>query len=299
MEDSALKESRRILRRVQEHLLAAHANLGAQRESAGLVDVIYHPDSALASLNYVTPRRNTAWVPADMVQQGMALLAQKGRAPRVQYIEGLYPPQFTAALRGLGLRAEWETPLMIYVSAGFAGKVSPPVTPGPLPDGVKIDAVTDQRGVELWWYVWRNAHFDVLTLGAEPLLVGRDMAALKLGHQIDMLMYRAGFPVGVARLSIHSQGAHLLGLALMREARTPSMLHALTGAAARAALDRGCDLIYAPGETEDDRQTLRGLGFLDFGSFVRYAPAESGGAEPKASDEPHDRILGQPVLTLR
>jgi hypothetical protein len=96
---------------------------------------------------------------------------------------------------------------------------------------------------------------------------------------------------------VHSQGAHLLGLALMKEARTPDLLRVLVAAAARAALDQGCDLVYAPGETEDDRQTLRTLGFLDFGSVVRYAPADVTGT---ADDEAHnDRILGQPVLTLR
>mgnify|MGYP005840703645 CR=1 FL=1 len=297
MDDEALRESRRILRRVQDHLLAAHTHLGAQRESAALVEIIYHATSAVPSLNYVTPRRSTAWVPAEMVQQGMARLRGHGRVPRVQYIEGLYPPQFSAALRDLGLRAEYETPLMIYVTAGFTGKPAPPVTLAPLPDGVSVVEVTDQRGIELWWYVWRNAHYDVLTLGAEPLLVGRDLAAVTLGHQLDVLLYRAGFPTGVARLSIHSQGAHLLGMALMKEARTPDMLRVLTAAATRAALDQGCDLVYAPGETEADRQTLRALGFLDFGSVVRYAPADA--STGNDSEAHNDRILGQPVLTLR
>lgn len=297
MNDEALKESRQLLRRVQDHLLAAHAHLGAQHESAGLVDIVYHPTSAAPSVNYVTPRRNTAWVPVEMVQQGMARLRARGRVARVQYIEGLYLPRFGAALRDLGLRAEYETRLMVYSAAGFAGQPPPPITVTPLPEGVSVAEVTDQRGIELWWYVWRNAHYDVLTLGVEPLLVGRDLAAIALGHQLDIILYHAGFPAGVARLSVHSQGAHLLGLALLKEARTPDLLRALASAAARAALDQGCDLVYAPGETETDRQALRALGFLDFGSVVRCAPADAAGDTMYEMN--NDRILGQPVLTLR
>lgn len=297
MDDEALRESRRVLRRVQDHLLAAHAHLGAQRESVSLVDVIYHPTSAAPSVNYVTPRRSTAWVPVEMVQQGLARLRAHGRAARVQFIANLYPPQFSAALRDLGLRVEYETPLLIYAAAGFAGQPAPPITAAPLPDGVNTAEVTDQRGIELWWYVWRSAHYDVLTLGVEPLLVGRELAAAAQGHQLDLVLYRAGFPVGVARLSVHSQGAHLLGLALMKEARTPDLLRALAGAAVRAALDRGCDLVYAPGETETDRETLRALGFHACGSVARYAPADTDSATAREAAD--DRILGQPVLTLR
>lgn len=297
MNDEALKASRQLLRRVQDHLLTAHAHLGAQRESADLVDIVYHPTSAAPSVNYVTPRRGTAWVPVEMVQQGLARLRARGRVARVQYIEGLYLPRFSAALRDLGLHTEYETPLMVYSAAGFAGQPAPPIAVTPLPEGVSVAEVTDQRGIELWWYVWRNAHYDVLTLGVEPLLVGRDLAAIALGHQLDIILYHAGFPAGVARLSVHSQGAHLLGLALLKEARTPDLLRALASTAARAALDQGCDLVYAPGETEADRQALHALGFHDLGSMVRCAPADAAG---DTMHEAHnDRILGQPVLTLR
>ncbi|MDQ7035500.1 MAG: hypothetical protein Q9P01_11890, partial [Anaerolineae bacterium] len=57
-----VKESRVILRRIEAHLRQSHLNLGAQVESLGFVDVLHHPNSPLASLNYVTPRQNTALV---------------------------------------------------------------------------------------------------------------------------------------------------------------------------------------------------------------------------------------------
>lgn len=294
MDSEAVKESRRILRRVQDHLYHAHGNLGGLEESMGLVDVLYHPTSTLASLNYITPRRNTAWVSADMIQQGIDHMRGIQRTPRVQYIEGLFPPIFSKTLIDLGLRAELELPLMVYVPGGFDGVIPPPIEESALPDGIRIESINDQRGIELWWYVWRNAFYDVMTLGVEPLFVGRDMAALKMGYQIDILAYRGSFPLGVARVSIHEKTAHILALALMKEERTPEMTRALQSAVMKTALDRNCTLIYAPGETETDRRLCREMGFLDFGGIIRYSadPLETG-------EEKDDHILGQPVLALR
>ena len=59
-DDSAIKETRLILRRIQDHLFQAHAAFGAEHQTVGLVDVLHHPTSRLPDLNYVTPRRNTA-----------------------------------------------------------------------------------------------------------------------------------------------------------------------------------------------------------------------------------------------
>src|SRR5512145_1364954 len=165
------RESRQMLRQVQEHLFQAHLNLGAVRESVGLVDVLYHPTNNTGTLNYVTPRRNTAWVSGKMIEPGLERLRKLGRTPRVQYIEGLFPPLFAKALRELQLSVERETPLMIY-NAGATGAAALAVPV--MPDGVAMELVNDQRGIELWWYVWRNAFYDVMTLGVEPLFVGRD-----------------------------------------------------------------------------------------------------------------------------
>jgi hypothetical protein len=216
------------------------------------------------------------------------------RSPRVHYIEGLFPPLFAKTMRDLGLQADWELPLMAYIKDSFNDKPTPPITIGPLPEAITLERVTDQRGVQLWWYVWRNAYYDVISLGVEPLFAGRDIAALKLGHQIDILLYRAGFPVGVVRVSVQDTAGHIVALALMKEARTPELTRSLQAAAVAAALEKGCTLVYAPGETEADRQMARSLGFLDFGSIVGYA------ANPhKPNEEPDDNILGQPVLALR
>jgi hypothetical protein len=200
---------------------------------------------------------------------------------------------FAKELRTLDLKVEREVPMMVYRPTGINGTIPPAATLPEAPDGVTIQPATDQRSIELWWYVWRNAHYDVLTLGVEPLFVGRDMAALKSGQQIDILAYRQGFPVGVARVSIHDKTAHILALALMKEARTPQMTKLLQAAAMKAAVERNCALIFAPGETDEDRKLCREMGFVDFGSIVCYA-AES----DTAREESNDSFLDQPVLAL-
>lgn len=296
MDDAARdkeRESRQILRQVQEHLFHAHMSLGAERETVGMVDVLHHPTNPLGILNYVTPRRNTAWVSGNMIEQGLAHLRKLERVPRVQYVEGLFPPLLAKELRGLNLKVEREVPMMIYKPAGINGVVPPPVKLPENTDGVSIQPVHDQAGIELWWYVWRNAHYDVLTLGVEPLFVGRDMAALKTGQQVDILAYRQGFPVGVARVSIHEQTGHILGMALMKESRTPEMTRLLQAAAMQAAIERGCTLIYAPGETEEDRRLCREMGFVDFGSIVCYSAEVE-----KAREDTNDGIMDQPILAL-
>jgi hypothetical protein len=287
------KESRVILRQVQEHLTYMHTNLGAIQETVGLVEVFHHPTNPLPELNYVTPRRNTAWVSGQAVQQGLDHLATFGRALRVQYIEGLFPPLFAKTLRDLKLQVERETPIMAYKTDGISGQPPPKPTQSAPPDGVSIVQVNDQRGIEMWWYVWRNAFYDVLSLGVEPLFVGRDMAAVALGQQLDFLAYRHGDPIGVARLSIQAGTAHISALALMKEARTLAMTHAVQTAVLKAAIEHQAKLIFAPGETEADRRLLRELGFMDFGSIVCYsAPGET------AREDTHVNPLEQPVLSF-
>lgn len=286
------KETRRILRQVQDHFINVHTNLGAKQESVGMVEVFYHPTNPMAALNYVTPRRNTAWMSGKMIEPGLDYLRKLNRKPRVQFMEGLFPPLFAKTLRGLNLEVERETPVMVYKTDGINGIVPPVPKQAAMPDGITLNKVHDQRGAEAWWYVWRNAYYDVLTLGVEPLFVGRDVASSRLGQQIDYLAYRYGFPIGVVRASVQGETAHILSLALLKEARTPEMVRVLQVAAMQAALESGAKLLFAPGETDSDRKLCRELGFVDFGSVVCYAPSEA------HEDDYDDRPLEQPVLSF-
>lgn len=292
MDSGPLRESRRILRRVQDHLYQAHTDLGVKRISLGLMEVIHHPESTLGSLNYVTPRRKTAWVANDPIQQALEHLKALDRLPRVQYIEGLYLPLFAKTLLDLGLQAEWELPLMVYARDGYNDIVPDPPQITGLRAGVRVAVAQGESGIALWRRLWRDSSSDVLLIGAEPLRIGE-----KTDTQFDMLLYEDDSPTGIARVTIHDQTAHIGGMGLL--AGTGSLEHqrALQAAATRAALERGCTLVYTPGQTDTVRQFSRENGFLDFGSVVSYA------AEPETDnatqEEQNASILGQPVLALR
>ncbi|MEM6283919.1 MAG: hypothetical protein AAF787_17140 [Chloroflexota bacterium] len=290
------RETRHELRRVQQHLISAQIEMGAQHQTINLVEVVHHPDTPMSSLNYVTPRRKTAWVSAEHVQSGIDFLKQQNRTPRVVYIEGLLPPLFARTLRELGLHVERETTLMVYLRDGFNGEMPPEThTPRP-PYNVRMEVVTDVRGAEAWWYVWKNAHYDVLTLGVEPVHVGRNVGAIATGHQIDIVAYRDTIPFGVARLTIHEDTAHIANVAVFKELRTPDVIHLMYETAIKAALERGCDLVFAPGDNPVEREIVRKIGLIDFGSIVCYSAQSDSMPDYEAHDA---KPLVQPILNLR
>lgn len=286
-DDTVVKETRRVLRLVQDHLRQAHMRLGSQQEAAGLVDVFHHTSNSLGQLNYVTPRKNTAWVPGPEVQRGIDRLTELKRTPRVLYVEGLYPPLFAKTLRDLGLEMEQEIPLMIYKLPGRAAH-SPS-----LPDGISMRYVDDHEGVAMWWYVWRNAFYDVITRGIELVNIGLEMRGVALDYQRNILMNRHGHAVGAARVTFHQETAHLSTMAIMRELRSNEMQTALLRAAVHAAAERGCELIFTSGSSADDSQLCRSLGFVDYGSMVVYAQPQA-----QTDEKAHDDTLAQPVFAL-
>jgi hypothetical protein len=294
MSDAAVKEARRILRQAQIHLLQSRINMGAICESSGLVDVLHHPFNNLPHLNYVTPRKSTAWVSVKEVEQGLETLQKYDRPRRVEYIEGLFLPIFAKSLHEIGLTVEQETPLMVYQHEDGNAPLDMPA----IPDGVMMEEVKDQEGSAVWWYIWRNAHYDVVTQTAEPIYVGQSMMQIALGWQVDILMYRYRFPVGAARITVlpENQSAHIAALALMREVRTPEMLKLLQFHAIQAAIKRGCSMVFTSGDTDHDRHLNRENGFIDYGSLVCYA--EKTEAKSAHRDMLNDRVA-QPVLTLR
>jgi GNAT superfamily N-acetyltransferase len=287
------RDVRQTLRRVQQHLIDAQVALGAQHDTVDLTEVIYHETNRVSSLNYVTPRRKTAWVSSQQIQHGIDYLKAKGRRPRIQFIEGLYPPIFAQTLSKLNLEVESETPLMIYLQAEDAPTPEKPDVQ--LPYDVRLERVQDVRGMEVWWYVWRNAHFDVFSLGVEPVFVGRDMANVAMGQHIDIVAYRDQLPFGVARVTVQNKTAHIVSLAVFREMRSTGVMQLIVHRALTEALERGCDVVFMPGDNETDREASRELGFMDFGSIVCYAAKPDNGTPSADKDDD----LAQPILDIK
>ncbi len=284
MNKSEIKEARVTLRRVQAHLHQSHLNLGAEEQSVGFVDVVHHVQNTLPTLNYVTPRRNTAWVSGKHVADGIAVLRDMGRRARVRFVDGLYPPIFARELRSLELQPETEYPIIIY-------PIDETKRPSPtLPADVTISAANDQQSMSLWWYLWNNAYYDVMTSGIDPFLVGRELREVQFHQQLNLVLYRDRFPIGAALMTIHENSAHLVAQALMKEHRNPALETLLTTTAIRSAEEVGCDLVFMVGMTEEIREQHRGRGFIDSGSIVVYAekskkPPEE---ETEATEDPQN-----------
>lgn len=291
MSDAAIKANRRVLRQVQSHLVQMSINAGAVHETVGLVDAFVHPESELAHLNFITPRKNTAWVSAKDIEKGLDYMRAQERVPRIEYIEGLYPPVFAKSLHGMGLVAEREVALMAFSSQDHYFQSAKML------DGVTLEMVEDQQGSAIWWYVWRNAHYDVITGTADPVFIGQDMYQIASGHQIDIVMYRYRFPIGVARIntSLDNKSAEIVALSIMRQARTQEIVQLLQNYAMKASLECGCNLVFTSGETENDRRLCRDNGFVDFGSVVYYAENRR-----QSTEEDHvDESVEESVFTLR
>jgi hypothetical protein len=257
----AVRKVRRSLRNIQAHMLQAHLNLGTSRHDLGLVEALYHP----SNLNYIVPRRNTAWIPAQEIKKGLDFLRQRERIPRLYLIGGLYPPLFAKSLRDVGLNVEREMALMAYVAGDQL-----PSSPSRV-DGLHTSLVDNQDGIALWWYIWRNARYEVVANGVEPVYIGRDMREMAMGNQQDIILYQDRFPIGVARLTYVDQSANITAVAVLKESRTPESVGMLYHAALQTALNRGCDMVFTSGETEADRQASRRSGFVDVGSLICYS----------------------------
>ena len=264
--EDEIRAARQVMRRVQAHLLDAHQQMGAQVENVGFVDVIHHPTTELPYLNYVTPRRNTAWVSAQHITDGLHHLEALQREARLRFAEGLYPPMFQKALLSTGLTLEEETPVSVYTIDPDRPFIVPYIA-----SHYRVRQVNSAEGMGIWWYVWRNAHYDVQTTSIEPLHLGMDLRGVTLGQRIDLILYRHDFPVGVARITCHEGSAHLSAQALLREVRSEDLSLRLQALAVQAALQADCDLIFVAGSHDDERERARNLGFVDVSSMLCYA----------------------------
>ncbi len=286
------REVRHTLRYVQDYLFQLHRNLGVQSESSGMVEIFTHPELALPEFNYVTPRRNTAWVPANMLKPGLESLAQRDRLPRVLYMEGIFPAQYSNTMRDLQLQLESRMPILVYKADGIAGQIPARPTERRLADGIAIRVVDYQEGLAHWWYVWRNSAYDVITLGVEPTLIGRDMEAHWSGRQLDLVLYRYNFPVGVARIMFDGSIAHLSALAIFKEVYQPAWVTILQSTALQLALERGVSLMIVTSKHETERRAAKELGFVHLGNMVCYTASQASAGEYDAG------VVEQPVFAI-
>ncbi len=280
MNDSTVKQTRQILRQVQSHLMDVHLHQGAVQEQVGLVDVVYHPDSANPDLNYVTPRKSTAWVSMPEVINGLKVLKGYQRALRVMFIEGLFIPAFGDRIASIGLERASETRVMaVRFDPQEIDTQSPDEDRNDrtLPAGIEgtptFIRVSSRAEVALWWYLWRNAHYDVVTRTAELRFIESTYERIQSGHQVDLIMRIGGIPVGVASLTLNTDrtSAQLSAFALSREKRSLPHAMQLLDEAVQQAQDSGVSLMFFAADDVLLHTVSQSYGFVDCGGVVCYA----------------------------
>ncbi|MFO7323029.1 MAG: hypothetical protein DIU68_014985 [Chloroflexota bacterium] len=263
MDESPVKQHRVMLRQVQEHLLAAHLLLGSLLESAGMVDVVHHPASPLPDLNYVTPRRSTAWVPGSYVERGLQRLRELGRAPVFQYLEGLLPAQFAETLATTGLRPAPSRQVVAYHTGGVGGEPARRSSAS-LPDGVRIRPAQAARAARLWQHacgVW------TVQLPEAIPAMGDGSAST-----VSLVATHNRQPAGLARLDVRPEigTAWLVALAT-NEQTVGGLAKSLIGASLRSAVRRGCRLIFSFAETPEAHALLEASGLTPVARLARFA----------------------------
>ncbi|TVR24325.1 MAG: hypothetical protein EA396_01560 [Anaerolineaceae bacterium] len=266
-----LRESRRILRRIQAHITQAHRNLGAEMHDMGLIVVLYHADNDLPPLNCVIPRRKTAWLPAQEITAGLDFLRERGKTPRLHLIEGLYPPRFVESLHAVGLNLECTVNLMAHAAPSAV-------------TGDRTDTTTDAGdSAALWEKVRGGDGYRVIAGGIEPIDIRRENAPppatqhdVVIGDVVigDVVIGDVeNAPSGIARVTFDQDSAHIATAAIAtgNSENEAKRIAALYRQALSVAAARGCELVFTAGSDEATRRIYRRLGFVDAGNLICYA----------------------------
>jgi hypothetical protein len=277
------REAKRCLRLAQDHLLEMHLALGAHSTALSLVEVITHQYSRVPELNYVVPRRKTAWITASEVAVGLEQLQQLKRVPRLQYVEGVFPASFADHLSSLNLHLDQRTPILVCRRDALPAPIL-------LPDGYTFERLPAHHADALfWWDVWRSPSYAVHTLGTEPLVLGQADAIWT-----DLVLRHEGKIIGIARLSFHHDSAHLVALALHQQHSqlfAPFATHACLYAFDRPQIG----IVFGTAKDGATQFQMQNAGFWPLGVMVCYAASGERGQE-----RIYDTLeLAQFVLSLR
>ena len=248
-----------------------------------MVDVVAHPTNPRPELNYVLPRRSTAWVPTNTIEQGLVRLRALDRTPRFHYVEGLFPPQFGETLKKIHLQAAQSLPVLAFKLGGLVGTTAArPLAPTRA--DLRIRRVSAERGARLWANV--GSGWKMLLAG----LMADDSQPAQL--TIDLAAYVERIPAGVLRVEIQPQAgtARLVGLALA-DGADDALVRILLGAGVRVSLRHGGRVAFALPDTPALAASLESLGFIELGRLVICTTA--------AALEHTDDRMAQPLLAER
>ena len=282
MNPETVKNSRVLLRRALDHIEDAAQHLGVLRESVGFVDVLSHPEMAIPELNYVTPRRNTAWIGGQAILSGLDLLTSRRRSARFFFVEGLIPAQFADTLTALDLELITAIPILV-LEAAQGHQILAPVQPEP--GDVQIESPSVRHTppcLTTWELLARDPAFKITSLHLEPLTANPSL------KQVDILLARADQIIGLARLSLNTtlQSGHIVACGVRRDFDTAGVGRLLCSSLLRYAVEQGATMVFGDMPTDASRTALLELGAAELGRTVFYTdPARAELHKDTAADE--------------
>ncbi|MDX2136619.1 MAG: hypothetical protein SF123_00870 [Chloroflexota bacterium] len=253
-----IKQVRTLLRRIEGHRIQTHQDRGALHETVNMVEVLYHPTSALPELNYLMPRRGAAWVSAAALQTGIERIIAVGRTPHIVYLEPLLPPVFRQTLEQVEMRRAAESSIYAVDVSDAPARAA----------GDMVLIAQTVGDVARWWRARSRILAGTRRFRREVRQIEAIHALAATGRALPLLIDRQADVAGIASLELQPalKTARLVEfLPLHADDRAPLLRGILHAAAAR-----GCDLLFGAGAIFGTTDDLAAYGFTHLGSAVAY-----------------------------
>lgn len=271
--DALNRQERQTLRQIQAYLQTALLDMQVVVEQLGTVDVYFHPTNPDPFLNCATPHKGVAWVRRDDLNGAFVGLQRLGRDPRLVFQDALFPMAFQQQLKLMGLYLENERMVMVYQ----------PII-GPIPEDeilfgclpthfhpdVRVTVAADTPTLGAWLRVFRAGYFNTDALAVEPEIVEALVGAVNNQHNLFVLAYYQGTPLGAARVGLRDSTAELEAVVTSPLWHGMGLEDAMIAAAVREAEKCGCDTVFTIQPPEDYMRVYRRLGFEELTRVLTY-----------------------------
>ena len=259
---------REILRQIQHELIQAQVKQGCRHQKLELLEIITHPTRTQASLNYMTPRRKTAWITEDQIDKGADYLRQLNRVPRLQFFEGLIPQVFGNTVKHVGFTLESISPMWCFdLKSPNRPHIPDHILLPPLYSITKTRTLVD---IGKWHLVCKSVHYGVDVWEVDRAVIQSDILQITKGFHKNLLVWYQEEPIGAVRVGMNGQDVHVQTLSLMDEHQQVEIIKAIYQAVLYIAQqnNRATVSIYPTHPTEIT--ILESLGFVQYGVLHTY-----------------------------
>ncbi len=220
----------------------------------------FNPRDPLRYLNYAVPDEPVEGDLSAPLEALRDAFRARARLPRFEYVEG-FAPKLAASLEAAGFELELRAPLMTCPAGELA---EPPAVPG----FTVVPALDDPRAT--------------ITVGSRAFGSGDELEASD--DDVSAWLSRSGTrgpsllgllddePVAIASATPPLDGlSEVAGVGVLAQARNRGIGAAMTAAAARAAAERGAEILFLSPGSDDARSVYTRVGFRPAETSLYYA----------------------------